>query len=59
MRVFDVPFDSFHNEMVVSCFYVLSLESTAGADPRDKPDMRLNSIRQSSEMDRQWCSQCP
>lgn len=46
MRVFDVPFDSLHNEMAVSCFYVLSQEWSARADPREQPDMRLNSIRQ-------------
>ncbi|MEQ2208798.1 hypothetical protein XENOCAPTIV_015268 [Xenoophorus captivus] len=46
LRVFDVPFDLFHNEMAVSSFNVLSQESTARTDPREHPDMRLNSIRQ-------------
>lgn len=44
--VFDVPFESLRNEMAVSCFYVLSQEGADGADPREQPDMGLNSITQ-------------
>lgn len=46
MQAFDVPFESFRNEMAVSCFYVLSQEATGGSDPREQLDMRRNSIRQ-------------
>lgn len=44
-RAFKIPSDSFQDEMAVSCFNVLSQESTAKADPREQPDMRLNLIR--------------